>query len=269
MSPQVINSNELLQLADCLDALGLRRYEGDFLALFEVLDFSERRVLLDLIPSFEVCEIDRYPSLADELVAGFMPLLKDADRRVVCLPLLDPAKRRKPKSGDAVLWLASRMLERAIRGTGRAFELSSGALTGANIGDCSKTIYFMVDDFIGTGETAGKALNALHASGVPFEKIVVGCFVGMKTGYRAVAKTGAGTVFLKTIERGISDSTVVQDKEAALKTMEAIERRNKVAKDYRFGFQKSEALALMCFCPNNTFPIFWWDGPAWVGPFQR
>ena len=49
-----------------------------------------------------------------------------------------------------------------------------------------------------------------------------------------------------------------------------LERKTKCSADYKRGRDQTEALVTMKATPNNTLPIFWWEGKIkWRAPFPR
>lgn len=128
----------------------------------------------------------------------------------------------------------------------------------------------LVDDFVGTGETAMGAVDFVHelCPGLTDNsKIVVLCIIAMKDGVELLKSKGISTYCHHIRQKGISEELGEQERIAALKNMTEIEANLKRLKgDCRFGYKKSEALICMERCPNNTFPIYWLGNRA---PYER
>lgn len=241
----------------------------DMVALFNYQGSSGRELLFELLSRFEVCEFDQYKVKGRALAKAMVDAQPPNFSKVVLLPVLDKLPAAKSKSGDAVAWAMSRSLKSAAASSGRSFDMASQTISEEIMAQAGATSFLLVDDYIGTGKTAEFAVSQLLDQGVAVENITVGAFVGMKAAEERLAPVGVRTVFLSKLLKGISDAPGIVDKESALDVMGHMERKMRIQDKFRLGFEGSEALALMCFCPNNTFPVFWWRGPTWAGVFER
>ncbi len=265
----MVTADELLSLGAALRACNLETYTNQILEILPFLTTEERFLLIDLVGRFSVCEFAEYYSQGMTLSLQLVATLSENVKHVVLLPLVNPVGQVKPKSGEGIAWLMSREMEAKVKSSGRTFEMSSRTIRKAALKRAEVTVFILVDDFVGSGDTAENAIEWLSSQGINPKNIVVGCFLGLESGQNKILAKGASAVFLGALGRGISDAAHIADKHAALQLMSAVEEKNGVVEKFRFGYKGGEALALMCFCPNNTFPIFWWDGPAWNGPFSR
>lgn len=142
-----------------------------------------------------------------------------------------------------------------------------------NINAISATL-ILVDDFIGSGETAETAVKDICrlASIKDSNKIIVVSLVAQETGVQRLSRLGI-RVFASIIrKKGISDSYLSPEREVKSKIMESIENLIKVQKGYRFGYNRTEALVAMVRTPNDTFPVYWCensmeDGTKFAAPF--
>jgi len=267
-SEQFPTPGELLKFADAITSSGVSLEEESLLTTMSLLSTEERRLFLDLLSRFHVCRFEQYLAKGALLAQAIVELLAASEKKVVMLPLVNPTSQRKPKSGEAITWVMSREMRSSVKVSGRSFDIASRDISRFLKGK-EKTAFVMVDDFIGTGKTAKESIDWLTSLGVRSSEIYVGCFAGLSEGRDKISDAGVKSVFLSSLSKGISGADHIIDKSGALELMGGIEKRNGVTDEYRFGYEGSEALALMCFCPNNTFPIFWWDGPKWSGAFQR
>lgn len=129
----------------------------------------------------------------------------------------------------------------------------------------------LVDDFIGSGETAVAAaeyIKKLAGDKIQNRQIMFLSIVAMQRGVDTLAEKGY-RVFSKFIcKRGISDSYDDPLKSQFITQMREVESGLKKLEDkFRFGYQGSEALVCMERCPNNTFPIYWIT--KGVAPYER
>lgn len=118
------------------------------------------------------------------------------------------------------------------------------------------TILCLIDDYIGSGETAISATAYYLNQKYPMSQIALVTLVSMKAGLEYLQSLGYN-IYTSIIEnKGITGSGRNEEKES--KCMHAIEGAIKVSSDYNFGYKQSEALVRMIRTPNNTFPIYWY-----------
>ena len=133
-----------------------------------------------------------------------------------------------------------------------------------------KSILVLVDDFIGTGNTAEKCLKSMNLPKDIVERTKVLALVAQEEGVDYIQKLGVELYVGETRRKGISDYYTDEEAEHRLKLMEEIEDKMSVKRNYRLGYGQSEALVTMCRTPNNTFPVFWEEkGNMKLAPFPR
>lgn len=126
----------------------------------------------------------------------------------------------------------------------------------------------LVDDFVGTGETAWNAVQYVKRikPSLDSKDVVIVCIVAMQAGIKFLAQKGVRTYCANVEKRGITDFYQDDSLVYATKVMSDIEAKMKVNDKFRFGYNRSEALVCMERCPNNTFPIYWLSKNA---PYAR
>lgn len=132
----------------------------------------------------------------------------------------------------------------------------------------------LIDDFIGTGETADGAWTDFNTNySVPSDKVYVVCFVAQRVGVEYMRSAGVPCITVHERWKGITDSAHLADKTAAMAVMDDIESKLAIGANMQRGYQKSEALVMMYSCPDNTFPVYWArkmrSGKQWPRPFRR
>ena len=133
-------------------------------------------------------------------------------------------------------------------------------------------IVILVDDYIGSGETAVGAINWIVGSyKVNPKQIVILSIATQEQGVQHILNETGVTVYSQyQFTKGISDFYSGAEREDCLATMEGIENKLKVAPQDRFGYNQSEALISLIRTPNNTFPVFWKaKGKEQLPPFPR
>lgn len=187
-----------------------------------------------------------------------------------CLPKADIGK---VKSSTAVLYQFKGSTIRSKVDLGKHFVIE--AFTPKHVSSIGsaleKSHFVLVDDFIGTGETAIGAIEYIHEIFPDLEdnvRISALSIVAMKQGVEAIQSIGASVYTDIICTRGISDYYTGTDLNEALEMMHSIEDGLKKLKpEFRFGYGQSEALVCMERCPNNTFPIYWFTHNN--APYER
>lgn len=123
----------------------------------------------------------------------------------------------------------------------------------------SNQMVILVDDYIGSGETATAAIKWLvDEYALKPEQITVLSIAAQEQGIQYINEYYHVQVYSYCYQkRGISDYYFGEKKEDYIRTMEKIEKRLKVEEEFQFGYNKTEALISLIRPPNNTFPVFW------------
>lgn len=245
---------------------------SDFCSMLECLENEERELVLSLTDSFLKVGIAEY--IKNFLVA-FDSMIHDLaqtdKKRIFLTPLLHPSNIGKPKSSIALYYQVKSLLHdlRMKHSQYRIFfmdNLSSAFDPKLAISDSD--VICMIDDFIGTGETAIEVIDYMSNLGILNDSIIILSLVGQSIGVERIHKFAKVYVSLLR-NRGISDlSDNVDDK---IKIMLEIEQKMKVDKEFGLGYGASESLVKMVRTPNNTFPIYWFTKSKSIPkvPFPR
>lgn len=227
------------------------------------LDAEEQRLVIELTRRFTAIGGTEYPQLILKLMnclhSQNLPVFSEVEK-VFILPLIAPEDRGRTKS-SSVVWYHCR--EELIR--------YSPLLVDKTVLCCDiekaswiknlkiNELVILVDDFIGSGETAVSAVNWLTDSfGTDPKQIVILSIAALEMGIDHVRqKTGVEVYAYYIFRKGISDYYSDDQRDGCLKTMAGIEDKLKVDSDFRLGYAQSEALISLIRTPNNTFPVFW------------
>ncbi|WP_290922337.1 hypothetical protein [Halodesulfovibrio sp.] len=137
-----------------------------------------------------------------------------------------------------------------------------------------RDLLIFVDDFVGTGKTATKAIDDFFSnSSRKKENFCLTVLGSMQDGYNVLQKKDYPFYTVKKFNRGITDCPIFKKKKETIELMKSIEENLKNCPKYSLGYEKSEALVTMQRTPNNTFPVFWDSetkgGLEWPAPFPR
>lgn len=222
-----------------------------------LLQFSreEQMLFLELTERFLKVDIDEYVTYFEELVSDIQTDNPDSSLFLVpCLPKEDLGKVKS--AGVALYTMRVTHYKRKVKCSIELNDLKN-IITAIK----ENTIIVLVDDFIGTGETALGAIDyarSILPKDYPLDRMKVMAIVTMKQGREQIEKIGVKVYTRYLNYKGISDyySKEILDKNIDL--MKSIESKLSGLKSkFKFGYGQSEALVCMCRCPNNTFPVYW------------
>ncbi len=211
---------------------------------------------------------DIYSDISIELIASY--------GEIYLLPLRAPDKNQNTKSQSSVHYPAYHRLKQMCRQNGITENINikskdSMATLGNDLTDRGDCLIIFVDDFIGTGRSALKALSVYESNyKKSTDEIAVMCAVCQAEGNEKVKNEGFDVWTYNIRKKGVSDSKRVIDIGKAIEIMKGISARIIKNREYHLGFGSSEALVTMPFrTPNNTFPIYWVDNASRIAPFYR
>lgn len=192
-------------------------------------------------------------------------------KKIAILPL-KKRRTRGPKSADSIYYLARRY-EHPMR----------VALSPCRLVFCRDTADFarhasvstallLVDDYIGSGETAITCIRGIQSLRAGMPRFVLS-LVAQQTGIEELAKSDCTVVCCEAPGRGIADNAALSDKPTAYAVMRKLETKLSIGSKYRLGWRATEALITLARTPNNTFPVFWTlrkiNSTPWKAPFPR
>jgi len=274
---------EVARLGSALSACGFADVHGEgafvfqrFGVLLTLLSSAERDLVLTLLEDFLNCGLFQVFPLVTQAIEQIPPPVVDAVDNVVFLPLAETKKNGKPKSSSTFLY----MLEHHVA---PFLELFSGKhiasyermdSLAAEAPGRGPSLIIMVDDFVGSGESATKTIGRFRAKvAKPTDSVVVVAAVAQQQGINLIRAETVEVYAAVHRVKGISDSAKLADQAHALTIMDSLEERLGIHGDYRRGFRQCESLVKMIRTPNNTFPVFWHPrtstGEEWPAPFRR
>lgn len=192
--------------------------------------------------------------------------------KLYILPLLSGQDIGKTKS-SSFLWygLKSTQIQYESFFSGKELIFRDKADNLANkVNDNKDAAIVLIDDFIGSGETAESAVEYCLLHNIKKEKISIIVLAAQEFGIQTLNGNGISTYTNITLKRGINDYYQDNALKQAIKTMMCIEDKLNVNQEFTFGYKKSEALISLSRTPNNTFPVFWLENNVCNNaPFPR
>lgn len=221
---------------------------------------QQRELFLELSKNFTHIPQCEYMNYIPKLVSD---IIKDYPNKTLCFTCCLPKDDiGKVKSAATVLYLikgTSIKTRVDLRGVTYYCKDSIDDYVEYNIAN-NEHILILVDDFVGSGETALGAIDYVKEviPEMSDDKVVVLSIAALQKGIDELATHNIKVYTHIKLCRGISDYYIGEEKESALDIMHQIESGPiKVKRGFTLGYKQSEGLISMERCPNNTFPIYW------------
>lgn len=273
--------DELSQITILFERMGWEIEPGNkslfkrFCDLIErIKDSEHRNMMIDLTGEFLRISDEKYSSQIKKIFISF--LSENSFESIYILPLLSKKDSIESniKSSYAVAY--------AFRGVSIKYidELEGRSLKVIDrLNDIknynkNKDYILLVDDFIGTGDTALDAIEYLMEVdniNLNFDNIGILSIVCLETGFNIIENLGVPVYTCFKLKKGISDIADINKREKYISYMTILENNLKINKNERFGYKSSEALVSMIRTPNNTFPIYRYENlkKKIFAPFPR
>jgi hypothetical protein len=241
----------------------------DFCQMLTYFDDTQQDLILSLTDDFLQIKSMSYVRHFFEAYKKLIVEINDRFDKILIQPLVAPKDIDKTKSSKFLFYF--------LKGEGRALKIASGEIDVKFIenhyslekeGVGSNTLLCLVDDYVGTGNTALEAVRFLLDRKIPAANICVVSLAAQSIGFRRLKEINIPLYYLFFRDKALSDNSkyTVED----IKTMERIEKRMGVSRKYLFGYGKTEGLIRLHRIPNNTFPVYWYTrGKIPVVPFPR
>ena len=237
-------------------------YFDRFCELLKELSDEEQEMLLTLTEDFVWVQEMEYIGYFYPAFDRFIRSLPSEPRRtIVIAPLLPEADFGKSKSSVIFFYMIkSHMPE--IQAEYRAQSILHNITMQDNLANFDPaffpegSLFCLVDDFIGSGETAVSAIQFFLDRGISAEQLAVLSLVVLQQGIDYLSQNQIRVLSGLVMGKAITDRTD-GNAEYYRELMQGIETRIKVKPDNTFGYAHSEGLVRMVRTPNNTFPIYW------------
>jgi hypothetical protein len=280
----VINTNVVGQIIKIFKALGwnlfdeTQNYEDVFnkyCEMLSLLDEEEQNLIMLLTEDFLHCQHLSYLSLLKEALLNISPDKIRKAEELFLIPLANPNDLGKAKSSGAMLYSFALPTIKNIPALyeKQPIPYEKPQLLEDRHKKRQNALILILDDFIGTGDTAKLALDYYNTFRKNCDMPIVIALVAQEKGIEDIQNLGFDISVACRRKRGIRDSTRISNINQAVETMKRIE--DKIGVDYgnKFGYKQSEALVSMLRTPDNTFPVFWqgkkFDGTPWPAPFEK
>lgn len=233
---------------------------------------------LDLSKRFIYVDYNKYHNYMISIIDKTTKEIDNQCKNVHIMPMKTTNEHSKSKSGDFVTYFIKAMFSNNTF-SNNTYKFSKKvvftpqnmiALNGYYKKIKEQDVVILVDDFVGSGNTARGCIDELLNIGVRNSNIIISTIAVMKAGKQVVESLGCKLVYEIEQDRGITDyyGNNVQKK---IEIMKQIEKKIGITDEaLMFGYGQSEGLISLLRTPNNTFPVFWFNNKkVRNAPFPR
>ncbi len=193
------------------------------------------------------------------------PILKEMDE-----------KEEKNKSSNAILYMIRSVLPLIKKYNHITIkELTKfEQINNSSFNPEKNDLIFLVDDFIGTGDTLDETLGNVYKNyNILLQNVSVICLACQTDSIKKIKDKDISLYYSISIPKGISDFYNGESRQEKINSMLEIESMLEDLGMFSLGWKQSEALITLMRTPDNTFPVFWKDhkkeGRIYQSPFPR
>lgn len=256
----------------------------NFCSIYEHLNKEQTELVLELTNDFLWLRENEYFSKFKNILSELSKKVYLNLNKIYVIPMVSPNDRskNKTKSSHFMAYLCrNTLLKHKKEFSNTTFIIIDNLNHLPKNNQLIKNNHpiILVDDFIGTGDTAKESLDEiLSKESYSNKNLFVLSLVSQNRGLKKINQMGFELITDTLVSMGISDKFKGQEKLEKKKIMESIEdilaTDKKFDESFRFGYKESEALVSMIRTPNNTFPLYWRKcklekGKKWNAPFPR
>lgn len=199
-----------------------------FCETLNLFESEQQEFIINLTKNFLKIDIDEYfITLKQVLDMMYEENPKVFTSKIFILPLNFADEVYKPKSSTMMAYLfqhSSFKYEPYFAGR-KIIVASSISSIPSNINQSSSSIVFLVDDYVGTGDTAEEALKVIIDNKVNKDKVVLISLVAQNEGIEKIRGMGFRAYAAYYRKKGISEEYKDEELEKYTKIMEDIEKK--------------------------------------------
>ncbi|HVS92169.1 MAG TPA: hypothetical protein VHE59_09070 [Mucilaginibacter sp.] len=245
-----------------------------FCRLFTSLEPNQRELIVELADNYHWISHGEYQDrIIEAMQAISIDELSDVEK-IYFFPIIKPGDENKAKSGDHLLYIIKAFKQMMPNYSHTQFEYLKTFEQITNLRLTPQERLFLVDDYIGSGETFDQCLIEIKKNPTLLSSLIkIVCIAVQEETQINLVMDGYAILTTLVLKRGISDFNVPPYIEEKKNLMREIERHIPGAKSFSLGYNETEALVTMARTPDNTFPVFWKkfrkEGKYFEAPFAR
>ena len=236
--------------------------------LLESLNDKQQRCFIKLLELFDYYTVGNYEVMLTKVLKKMKYELKC--NKYVFVPIISERDNRDIKSSMLVTYLLKSntiQFDNELSKMKKTLQLDLDKSQIKNINN-RETYLVLVDDFIGSGNSAIDTANYFVEKGIKKEKIVVLSLVTMKKGIESIMQSDF-KFYYSILSLSLSERIEESELDEIKGNIISISEKMKIPSDGCWGFDDSEALLSMIRIPNNTLSLLWKGEPKENVPFPR
>lgn len=230
----------------------------NFCKLIDNLDNNQRRLIIELTEKYKWISYNDYNS---KILSTINSISEDKliDTNTIYLfPIIKKEDEGKFKSGQFLLYQIKSFKKHLNKFSNIAFKYISKFEDLNNIKLLKNDLLFLIDDYIGSGETLNYCLDEIKLNhNLTKDKIYIITLAIQNEIYDKIKGDGISIYSDCIVNKGITDNYNSPILEEKIQIMLEIEKMIPGGSHFSFGYNQSEALITLLRTPDNTFPIFW------------
>lgn len=225
-------------------------------------------LFLELTKKFLWIKLEDYPRYVETLLRQAIKHIPQNQKEICIVSSKSILNIPYEKSGDMVSYIA-RCLKHKLSDMHKSIQAYSDIFFCPNeiIQENKKIV--LLDDFIGSGDSAMQVIEEAKMFGIHEENIILATIAIMEDGRKRIMSQGIDVKYIFSCKKGISDYYSGGDLVRYKRIITEMGSALGIKEDVILGYKDSEALVSMFRTPNNTFPVFWHKAKGQEGPFRR
>lgn len=273
MKIEVLSEKILFRLKDIFCNKGWEIDDCDNYTIFnrfcsrlaELKTDEEREFILELTEDYlwvKLEDYERYLKRSFDLYINNIG--GELEDTIYAIPMWDVScslEMNHTKSGDALCYILQSCSIRTRQWADEKRIRIIASSSSLDILSNSNNYVLLIDDYIGSGDTAIGCLEVIKEYVTDLSRISVLSIVAQKEGINNIKKVyNDVTIYSAEIRsRAISDRYEKSEVEEKICSMKNISKQIGACKKYYLGYNNTEGLVSMIKTPNNTFPFFWYE----------
>lgn len=248
----------------------------NFCKLLDNLGEQQRMLIIELVEKYQWISFADYPAKILSTLEKVNDDRLSKLQNVYLFPIIKPEDEGGFKSGQFLIYQIKAFKRQLKKYANITFKYISKFenFTNPSFKLKDNEAIFLIDDYIGSGETLDACIGELRKNHViTNDKIYIITIAAQKD--ICALKEAEGFSFYSDIlsGKGISDYNTSPLLEEKINIMLEIEKMIPGGSHFSLGYNQTEALITLARTPDNTFPIFWKTyrkgNSKFLAPFSR
>ncbi len=232
----------------------------NFCKLLDNLNEEQRKLIIELVERYKWISFAEYPEKILATLESIEIEKLNSLKNIYLFPVIKPEDEGGFKSGHFLMYQIKAFKRHLKKYKKITFRYTSKfeTLIDPNFKLKPNESIFLIDDYIGSGETLNACLEVIQTNPkINNDQLNIVTLAIQKETADNISKEGISIYSDFHSPKGISDYSESPLLEEKITIMLEIEKMIPGGSHFSFGYNSSEALITLARTPDNTFPIFW------------